>query len=183
MPLEPNGAHVDGDYRYSLWRDGAAGLLEDPGRVLFVCLNPSTADARHDDPTVRKMRGFTARWGYRGFAVVNLFAWRSRHPMDVVVEQNMGSDVVGPDNDQTIEYWASCSELVVAAWGALRVEWWQARAREVVGILGRGRAAIHAIGMTRDGSPRHPLYAPYTAAPVVWRYEPLGELEQLEGRT
>src|SRR5258707_10232275 len=99
------GAHfsADGRYRYVLWRegrnhpapakwrwwkddngkpvvDGAGKPIGEPETVLFVMLNPSTADGQGDDPTIRKCVGFAQRWGYDRMKVVNLFAYRATDP-------------------------------------------------------------------------------------------------------
>ncbi|TMF61888.1 MAG: DUF1643 domain-containing protein, partial [Chloroflexi bacterium] len=73
-PAAVRGATFSADrrYRYRLWRrwDGARPV------VAFVMLNPSTADARRDDPTIRRCIGFAKSWGFGGVEVVNLFAYR-----------------------------------------------------------------------------------------------------------
>ncbi len=79
-----------GQYRYQLWRI----WNEDKPLVLFVCLNPSTADARQDDPTIRRLTGFAYQLGYGGFYLGNLFAFRSTYPSDLPA----ANDPVGPDN-------------------------------------------------------------------------------------
>ena len=64
-----------GRYRYSLTRRFADGL-----DLVFVMLNPSTADADKDDPTIRRCCGFADRMGFGGIIVVNLFALRAAAP-------------------------------------------------------------------------------------------------------
>lgn len=63
----------DGVYRYRLTREWGENL-DACKRVCFVMLNPSTADASKDDPTIRKCIGFATRLGFDALEVVNLFA-------------------------------------------------------------------------------------------------------------
>ncbi len=81
-------------YRYSLSRTWNESLQ----RIVFIGLNPSTADAQHDDPTVRRCIGFARRWGYGGLTLVNLFAYRTTEP----AELKEVDDPVGLDNDRWI---------------------------------------------------------------------------------
>lgn len=99
-----------GLYRYRLWREWDARL----GRVLWVMLNPSVADANLDDPTIKKCCGFARRWGHGGIEVVNLFGYRATQPKDLYEI----TDPIGPDNDWVIgEALQKDFPLVVAAWG------------------------------------------------------------------
>lgn len=66
-----------GAYRYRLDRLGA---LLGRGAVNFVMLNPSTADAEQDDPTIRRCLGYAFRWGFARLIVTNLYALRSTDP-------------------------------------------------------------------------------------------------------
>src|SRR5262245_38555366 len=81
-------------YRYSLTRIWDA---ERPN-VMFVGLNPSTADDQVDDPTVRRCIGFARKWRFGGMIIVNLFAYRSTDPNRL---QEI-LDPVGPENDEHI---------------------------------------------------------------------------------
>jgi hypothetical protein len=143
-----------GRYRYSLsrtWGDG--------GTVCFVMLNPSTADADADDPTVRRCIGFAKAWGYASLAVRNLFNLRSPSPKALLTAE----DPVGPEGDRYLRE-AVCYDLVVAAWGSAVP-------------LGRGREALpllrwkplHVLGWTTTGHPRHPLYVKGSARPLLWK--------------
>ena len=133
-----------GRYRYRLDR------VWDPDqpRVTWVALNPNTADATSDDPTIRRMIGFSEREGYGGLVVVNLFAWRCRHPKDL----KQVDDPVGPDNDAHIRRAVAESAAVVAAWGA--AGGLLDRHEEVWGLIGEA----YVLGWTKHGHPRHPLY-------------------------
>ena len=90
----------DGAYRYRLTRCWTSDLFRDgDGQMLVVGLNPSTADAVHDDPTVRRCIGFAHREGCAELVIVNLFALRSPTPRRLVY----AADPVGPENDRHIE--------------------------------------------------------------------------------
>lgn len=149
--LDPTGL-----YRYTLWREwDPAGL-----RVAFVMLNPSAADARRDDPTIRRCIAFAHAWGYGSLEVVNLFAYRTSRPATLQTVP----DPIGPEADRYLLAAAYRAQLVVAAWG-------------VHGSLrGRDQAALrllagplHCLGTTRRGHPRHPLYLSRETVPVPYR--------------
>jgi hypothetical protein len=141
-------------YRFALWRRWNCGP-----QVLFVLLNPSTADETADDPTVRRCLGFARSWGFAALAVGNLFALRSTSP----AELSACVDPVGPDNDRWLLRLSDESALVVAAWG------------NYGRLLGRGHAVsnllpdLHILGLTRRGEPRHPLYSRSSVVPDPWR--------------
>lgn len=146
-----------GQYRYRLTRiwDEATQMLG------FVMLNPSTADATTDDPTIRRCIGFARDWGFGGLAVANLYAFRATKPADMLA----AADPVGPENDAhlTALFAAPSVGLVIAAWGA------NARADRVAEAAALpGAITLNALGVTKDGAPRHPLYMPKTAEPTPW---------------
>lgn len=158
----------DGVYRYALTRDW---FPKARGHVLWIMLNPSTADADQDDATIRKVQKFSRAWGYDGVTVVNLFAYRAREPKDLQLAWVGGTDIVGPGNDATIEAYASAKGvgLIVAAWGANPMVRMDARGWEVQKlILGQG-GPIHALDLTVGKEPRHPLYLKDSLEPRVWR--------------
>ena len=152
-PDHPNAlVSIDGQYRYWLTRRWSPG--ED--WCLFCGLNPSTADAREDDPTIRRMVGFARSWGFGGLAVVNLFAYRATDP------ENLPKDWVtaaGEDNDLIIRGWIIKSDLLVCAWGANPAVGRQQSLIAQMGIWCKehGRR-MRCLGLTKGGHPRHPLY-------------------------
>ncbi len=157
-----------GIYRYSLTRSWfqADTPKGDKTFCLFVMLNPSTADASLDDPTIRRCVGFASRWGYRHLSVVNLFALRATDPTALYAVSP--SYAIGGDNDAHIRMHAKAADLVVCAWGShggLRN-----RDREVKKILLEEAAdRVMALGWTKGGQPRHPLYMSSVAEPVSAR--------------
>ncbi len=139
----------DGLYRYSLGRRWAPPD-EEARWVTFVMLNPSTADAALDDPTIRRCRGFAQSWGAGGMHVVNLYAYRATSPAALWVVP----DPVGPDNDRTLTGYAAMGWPMVAAWGANAR---RDRVAEVLDLI-RDCPPLRCLGTTKAGDPRHPLY-------------------------
>lgn len=131
-------------YRYTLRRSWDTQLPV----VLFVGLNPSTADETHDDPTIRRCMGFARRWGYGGLIVVNLFAFRATNPRAL----RGANDPVGPENDAWILRGQAEAERVVTAWGNGGT--FRGRAEEVLPRL----REPYALGINQSGQPVHPLY-------------------------
>lgn len=135
-------------YRYLLRRTWDHGKP----RVLIVMLNPSTADAQIDDPTIRSCVRLSKGLGYGGFEVVNLFALRATDP----AELSKAADPIGPRNDITIEGAISRCDLAICAWGAHQMA--ENRARSVRSLLRLHRPAVFCLGKTKSGAPKHPLY-------------------------
>jgi len=143
-----------GNYRYTLAR-----MWKKRGPVvMFVGLNPSTADKSADDPTVRRCVSFGRQWGFSGLLLTNLFAYRSTEPGVL----NCVADPIGPDNDYWIVELSRSAKLTIAAWGVhgSLLE----RDKSVLAKLN----APHCLCTTKDGAPRHPLYL--RADTVVQRF-------------
>lgn len=153
------GAQVsaDGLYRYVLarwWGDGP--------RLQFVMLNPSIADAELDDPTIRRCIGFARTLGYDGVGVFNLYAYRATKPADL---WKAAEPTGGARNDDLLRevLRQTKSQPVVAAWGA------NAKPDRVAEFMSwTGSEQVLALGVTKDGAPRHPLYLPSDARPAPW---------------
>lgn len=141
--LDPSGV-----YRYQLWRVWD----ESKPRVLFIMLNPSTADADHDDPTIRKCIAYAKAWGYGSLEVVNLFALRSTSPAAIYAHDWP----VGKGNDPYILESAYRAQLIVAAWGVNGE--YRARDRHVGALLSLHGFQLHCLKVTSKGLPNHPLY-------------------------
>lgn len=164
-----------GDLRWSLrrwWRTDT--------RVCWVMLNPSTADAEHDDPTLKRCIHFSRLWGYGGLVVVNLYPYRS--PTPAKCRQWANWEQAGPDwwvrdqlmwNEEEIILACQSSDLIVAAWGSQ--PWamdWSEHVREL--IQQKIERPIHCLGTTANGSPKHPMArgvhrVPDSQTPVVWK--------------
>ncbi len=141
-------------YRYTVTREWNTG---DSQRVAFIGLNPSTADAETDDPTIRRCIQFAKNWGYSGMIMINLFAYRSTDPKKLISVD----DPVGPNNNYWLIKLASEASCTVAAWGGGGDI--NNRGRNVAVILKRAGIDLKCLGTTKNGQPRHPLYLPYTA--------------------
>jgi hypothetical protein len=138
-----------GRFRYTLEREIPGGN----GRaVLFVMLNPSTADATEDDNTIRRCKAFVASWGYGRLLVANLYAWRATNPKELTHQP----DQIGPDWVLHTSELAGRASLIVAAWGGFAASWRQIEVKQFL----RKHGAVFCLGKTQDGSPRHPLYLP-----------------------
>lgn len=138
-----------GKYRYLLRRTWDHAKP----RVLFVMLNPSTADASIDDATIRSCIRLSKGLGYGSFEVVNLMAWRATKPDDI---PNKPSEAMGPNNPRTIESAVSRCDVVICAWGAHP---YAERFRGgVLDIIRLYRPAAYCLGKTKSGAPKHPLY-------------------------
>ena len=164
----------DGLYRYTLTREWADGQC-----VGWLCFNPSTADATEDDASIRKMVGFSKRWGYGRMVVLNLFAIRSRDPKKV---GRMGLSAIGPLNDYWIcEAMKECRQLV-CAWGCgehFKTDKWSDvasldfRPNSLLPCLTSKfpEVPLMCLGRRQDNHPRHPLMLAYDTRlePFVWR--------------
>lgn len=132
--------------------------------ALFIMLNPSTADASVDDPTIRRCMGFARRWNLGGILVVNLFQLRATDPAALLTQ----TDLNPPGADDTIANLMAYTDTVIAAWGALskRLSY---RAAEVAAIARKRDKRLYHLGLTKDGSPRHPLYLRGDASPELYQ--------------
>ncbi|KPF89254.1 MULTISPECIES: DUF1643 domain-containing protein [unclassified Novosphingobium] len=140
-------------YRYSLtrkWGDGP--------QVLFVMLNPSTADATTDDRTIGRCISFADSWGFGSLVVGNLFAFRTPSPAELM----SADEPVGPENDHWLEKLGEQASLTVAAWG--NAGSYLGRAALVSPRLVRP----HFLRLTSAGQPSHPLYVSGDTRPTPW---------------
>lgn len=158
-----------GRYRYALDRGPFELPLGNPGglTVLFIMLNPSTADAAEDDPTIRRCIGFARTWGYERLTVANLYGYRATKPADLW----NADDPIGPDNDEHLVRLAREATRVVAAWGGdIGPE--PGRDCQIIEMVPRG---LTCLGFTKSGRPRHPLYVKGDAEPEFYAMgEPAG---------
>lgn len=138
-------------YRLRRWRLDVPKPEHEP-YVLFVGLNPSTADASTDDNTVRAWKRLAIAWGYRKFCVGNVYAYRSRDPKKLW----QAADPIGPSNQIALADMAIGAQLIVACWGAHAK---RADAEPIADLLAQ-YGTVWCLGMNANGTPKHPLFLP-----------------------
>ena len=150
-------AHFSHDkkYRYLLGRR----ISDSPRRLLFIMLNPATADETRNDPTIRRCIGFATQWGYGLLEVANLFAYRTPH----VAELRRADDPIGPQNDEWISRALSAADKVILAWGNHGS--YMNRSRQVRRMAIDVAQPYH-LGLNKTGEPKHPLYLPASTTPI-----------------
>ena len=144
--------------RWRLWRAWGSGP-----RVAFVMLNPSTASADEDDPTIRKCMAYARRWEYHGIEVVNLFGLRATDPRELYRRDE--AECVGDRNDPTILSATYQAGLVIVAWG--NHGGLHKRSAAVLRML-EGNCEPHALAVTKHDQPWHPLYLAGDLVPFLW---------------
>lgn len=145
-----------GEFRYALWRIWSRSQKP----LMVVGLNPSTADASKDDPTIRRCIGYAARWGMGGLLMGNLFAFRSTYPVNLISAINP----IGDDNDLWLARMGDEAEIVLAAWGQNVAKIDPSRVNSVRAMF----PTLHHLALTAAGQPKHPLYLPGELKPTVW---------------
>jgi hypothetical protein len=140
-------------YRNILWR------IWDRGKpaVMFIGLNPSTANETEPDATIKRVIAFAKRWGYGGVYMTNLFTYVSSEPDDLLT----CTDPLG-EADTWLEYAAARTERIIFAWGNFKQA--KQRAKEV-----EERYIGYALLCNKNGSPRHPLFVKGDAIPFPYR--------------
>jgi hypothetical protein len=140
-------------YRFALWR------IWDESRPygMIIGLNPSTADEKEDDPTIKRCVQFARSWGYGGLCMANLFAFRATKPADMFAARAP----IGPGNDEWLMKLAASAGAVVAAWGNGGTH--LGRANAVARLIPN----LYCLQMNRSGQPAHPLYLPADLRPTL----------------
>lgn len=143
------------NYRYCLWR------IWDPTKplVMFIGLNPSTANEVSDDPTIRRVKRFAQEWGYGGVYMMNLFAWVTPYPQDLQTGDPLG------ENDAWLTSIALKCEKIIFAWGNFKEA--LERSKKVTAMFPDGYALV----INQNGTPKHPLYVKSDVVPVHYRNE------------
>lgn len=163
--IERGATFSEGDgklFRYLLWRvwDDSLPLL------IFIMLNPSTADEDNNDPTVERCERRARRDGFGGVMVLNIFAFRATDPKDMKAAE----DPIGDKNDYFIRSMMvkarEHGDTIVVAWGSHGV--YLARASQVAAFAKELGVQLYALGLTKDYEPRHPLYLKNEALLIPW---------------
>lgn len=170
--LRMKGAVFSDDrvYRYALYRkiNGTAGYAKP---CVFIMLNPSTADEKILDPTIRRCRNFALDWGCTELYIGNLFAYRTPYPAQLKAHRVGNGDIVGVGNMDWLRALADVAKEydrpgpIVAAWGPTGR--YMDQDETVRGWL--SGYEVMCLGTSKDGSPRHPLMMPKDAQ--LRRYE------------
>lgn len=160
-----------GRYRYHL----ARWWEFNKPAATFIMLNPSTADAEIDDPTIKRCMEFAKRWGCGGIQVVNLFALRTPSP----AEMKRAYAPQGLFNESTILHAARTSAWVMCAWGNHGSH--RGQDKRVMKMLQENGVPTYCLGVTESGQPKHPLsrgkgFIPYDFKPIA--YQPRKEPNQ-----
>ena len=145
------------NYRYLLWRKLSDANLS----LTFIMLNPSIADHRLNDNTVKKCMKYASKWGYGRLVIVNLFGYISTSPEELRTSQNP----IGRYNDFFIKQAVSASSFIVCAWGnngKIRN-----RDLDVLALLNKYEKKVAVFGLTKQGRPMHPLYLSQMAKPKL----------------
>ena len=165
---------ADGIYRYSLLRswgvetghgdeaDDTSENVPASNSLLFIGLNPSTADAARDDPTIRRCIGFAKQWGHDSLVVCNLFALRSTHPSGL----RAATDPVGRvENDRVLATAARGCTRILCGWGnglipGAAAPMMRRRVSDVLALLREVSRPerLCCLHITNQQQPQHPLY-------------------------
>ena len=141
-------------YRYSLHRI----WNEDLPKVLFIGLNPSTANETKNDPTIRRCMQYAKDWGFGGYIMGNIFAYRSTDPSNLYKIKNP----IGIKNDYWLKKLHKEADLTIAAWGINGK--FMDRGKKVLSFI----LEVKCLRMTKEGFPSHPLYLPKNLTPIPY---------------
>lgn len=133
--------------------------------VAWVMCNPSTADADVDDASVRKVWGFSQRWGYRSVIVVNTNPERCTDPRE---QSDYVKESAADTNDDVLRCVPVFADRIVVAWGRCALP---RHVERTLRLLLASRRRLHALRETAAGQPCHPLMLPYSLEPFHWRPE------------
>lgn len=141
-------------YRYVLIREWD----NNKPSLMVISLNPSTADEKKNDPTIRRCIGFAKKWGYGKLFVTNLFAFRATNPKDLFDSKNP----VGKNNDYWLKRLSKKVDRIVLAYGNHGK--FKDRHNEILKII----KTPYCIKKSKNDMPMHPLYLKYTDGPIKY---------------
>jgi len=147
-------AHFSPCGRYRVWLSRTFAEVEGDGIALWIGMNPSTASALVDDPTVRRETDFTRRWGLSRYIKTNVMDYRATHPRMLLED---GVVPCSPDNIPAIRDFAAEADVIVLGFGALHPKLLHHGEAVVRALRADGRRLM-CLGLTKQGLPRHPLY-------------------------
>ncbi|MGL5953282.1 MAG: DUF1643 domain-containing protein [Providencia rustigianii] len=143
-------------YRYDLFRIWD----ETKPYLMFIGLNPSTADHELDDPTIKRCIGFAEKLDFGGVCMCNLYALRATNPSAMMSSESP----IGSDNDMYVKKHALSAGMVIAAWGNHGC--YLNRDKEILDIL---NVDVFALDINKSGQPKHPLYIHSDNEPKIYR--------------
>lgn len=155
-----------GAYRYRLeWR--WSDVAHPDFRTMYCCmLNPSTADASKLDPTITRIVNRAKVEGFGAAVIVNLFGLRATHPSDLLSH----AKPVGDDNDavlrEALTQALNEGSPMLVGWGNHGAH--LDRANIVAQMAMDIGAEMVALGVNKNGQPKHPLYVRNVTQPVSW---------------
>ena len=141
-------------YRYTLWRTWD---LSKP-KIMFLGLNPSTADEINNDPTVARCINYAKLWNYGGMYMMNIFAFRTTYP----IELKKASEPIGLDNDYWINKISKSVDKCIAAWGNDGA--FLDRSNDIKSNINN----LYCLKINHSGEPSHPLYLKSTLIPIKY---------------
>lgn len=142
------------NYRYCLWRSWD----NTKKKIMFIGLNPSTADEIKNDPTVTRCINYSKMWGYGEMFMMNIFSYRTTYP-SVLMNQN---DPIGKDTDLWIKKIYKKTDICIGAWG--NHGQFLDRSKDIFSILPK----IYCLKINGSGEPAHPLYLKKTIKPFLY---------------
>lgn len=166
----------DRTHRFTLWREFYSVKASQPpllpveenrahNFVQFIGLNPSTADEKIDDLTIRRCIDFAKRWDFGALCMTNLFSFRATLVKDMLAYDEPME--MAYENAKQVERIAEGAGLIVCAWGNHGAH--KRRAEKFIKHLGKVRGfKLHCLGVNDDGSPKHPLYLSKTLKPIPY---------------
>jgi hypothetical protein len=140
-------------YRYALWRIWD----ENKPLVMFIGLNPSTANETGDDPTIRRVKSMAKSWGYGGVYMMNLFAYVSTDPAKLLLPEAL--DKV---NEYHLLATSQKCRKIIFAWGNFKEA--EQQGRKIADVFPNA----YALHINKNGSPKHPLYCRADVQPVLY---------------
>ena len=155
--FDDNGAEFSADkkYRYALWRiwDTSKPML------MFIGLNPSTANSQYEDPTIRRVKRFAHDWNYGGVYMMNLFSQVTSNPKELVYGND---DIIA--NNMWLDFHSRYCEKIIFAWGNFPQA--QERGKIISNVFPKNKCYV--LGLNKNGSPKHPLYIKASTVPVLF---------------
>ena len=142
---------IDKKERYSLKREWD----KSKNKILYIMLNPSLADDKNDDPTIRRLINFTKKFNYGGFLVGNIFTTITPNPKELDKSKGMSDK-----NFEELIKLINKVDQIVYAWGNSVEE--PQHLKELI-------LSPKCFGKNLNGTPKHPLYLPKNSILIDYR--------------